>query len=334
MHNSVQPHHPPLLDRSLSIAPMMDWTDSFFRTFLRIITQNTLLYTEMITTWALLNGDPKRLLDFNPIEHPVALQLGGHDPKALAQCAALGANWSYDEINLNLGCPSDRVSAGRFGACLMADADLVADCIRAMQEAVSIPITVKHRIGIDGWDQYETLQNFVNTLAQAGCKVFIVHARQAWLNGLSPKENRTIPPLRYDIVYRLKTDFPQLQIILNGGITNLNQAINHLPSVDGIMIGRAAYQDPWILSTADQRIFGTKHAPSSRKAVITAFLPHIDQAIHAGIPLNCLTRHLMGIFQGIPGSRAWRSLLSSQFNDPQAKLALIYQALANISDVN
>ncbi len=255
---------------------MMEWTDRRCRYLLRLISRRTLLYTEMVTTAALVHGDRERLLAFDQIEHPVALQLGGSDPRALAQCARLGQDHGYDEINLNLGCPSDRVQAGRFGACLMAEPGLVADCIAAMRAAVGLPITAKTRIGIDGRDSYAELRDFVGTLAAAGCRTFIVHARKAWLQGLSPRQNREIPPLRYDLVYRLKGDFPELAIILNGGIASLAAAEEQLRRLDGVMIGREAYHNPWMLAAADQRIFADPHPEPSRHQVIERFLPFAE----------------------------------------------------------
>jgi len=309
---------------------MLDWTDRFCRYFLRLISRHTLLYTEMLTTGALLHGDPARFLRFDPAEHPLALQLGGSDPAALSDCARLGEMWGYDEINLNLGCPSDRVRSGRFGACLMAEPERVADCVRAMRQAVAVPVTVKHRIGIDAHDSYSELCHFVGTLAEAGCGVFIVHARKAWLLGLSPKENREVPPLRYEVVYRLKQDFPQLQILLNGGITTLEQAAEHLRHLDGVMIGREAYQNPWMLAEADRYIFGEDRGPVSRQAVLDAYLPFVAQALAEGVALGHITRHLLGLFQGVPGARAWRRYLSEQAHRPGAGLEVLRQAAQQV----
>jgi len=320
------------LDRRLSIAPMLDWTDRFCRYFLRLISRHTLLYTEMVTSGALLHGDRARFLRFDPAEHPLALQLGGSDPLELAACARLGEAWGYDEINLNLGCPSDRVRSGCFGACLMAEPERVAAGVRAMREAVAVPVTVKHRIGIDARDSYAELCHFVGTLAAAGCEVFIVHARKAWLQGLSPKENREVPPLRYEVVHRLKQDFPQLQILLNGGITTLEQAAGHLRHLDGVMIGREAYQHPWMLAEADRRIFGTDRVPASRRAVLEAYLPFVAQALGEGVPLGHITRHLLGLFQGVPGARAWRRYLSEQAHRPGAGLEVLRQAAQRVRE--
>ena len=323
------------VDRRLAVAPMLDYTDRHFRWFIRRITRRTLLYTEMVTTGALLHGgDRERFLGFHDDEHPVALQLGGSEPRELAICARLGAERGYDEINLNVGCPSDRVQHGRFGACLMAEPVLVADCVRAMRDAVDVPVTVKHRIGIDERDSYEALCDFVGTVAAAGCDAFVVHARKAWLSGLSPKENRTVPPLRYDVVHRLKRDFPGLTIVINGGIESLDAAQAQLAHVDGVMLGRAAYHDPWVLAGADERFFGdarpagdrcepgegmvSAHVaamrPSgvrvSRREVAEAMLPYIEEQAAAGVPVSRITRHLLGLFHGVPGARAWRRSLS------------------------
>lgn len=316
------------VDRRLAIAPMMGYTDRFFRAFLRLLTSHTLLYTEMVTTWAIQHGNQFNLLRFDENEHPIALQLGGNDPIALGECAKLGEKFGYDEINFNVGCPSPRVSQNRFGACLMAEPELVADCIQAMQSAVTIPVTIKHRIGIDGLETYPDLHNFVEKLVTAGCTIFIIHARHAQLNGLSPKENRQIPPLRYDIVYQLKQDFPHLQIILNGGIVSLEQAEQHLPMVDGVMLGRAACNNPYILADADQRIFNLHStAVLSRQETVEKFLPQITQYLNEGVPLAQITRHLLNLFHGEPNSRIWRRILSEQSHLPGAGLNVLHQAL-------
>ena len=294
----------------LSVAPMMEWTDRHCRVFLRAITKRTLLYTEMLYTGAILRGDAGRHLEHDPVEHPLALQLGGSDPMDLAAAARIGRDYGYDEINLNVGCPSERVSAGRFGACLMAEPGLVADCVAAMAEAVEIPVTVKSRVGIDDRDSYEELVTFVATVAARGCGTFIIHARKAWLSGLSPKQNREVPPLRYELVRRIKTDFPDLEIILNGGVQSLQQAEEHMPTVDGVMIGRAAYNDPWILRDADARFFAGGAGPESRHAVIDGLLPYVEAQRAAGVPLRHMTRHMTGLFNGLPGARAWRRHLS------------------------
>jgi tRNA-dihydrouridine synthase A len=291
----------------LSVAPMMDWTDRHCRFFLRLISRHALLYTEMVTTGAVLHGDRDRILGFSGPEHPVALQLGGSDPEAMAKSAAIGAERGYEEININVGCPSDRVQSGRFGACLMAEPATVAACVAAMRAACDVPVTVKSRIGIDDRDSYELLAEFVGTIAAAGCDTFIVHARKAWLSGLSPKENREIPPLRYDVVHRLKRDFPHLTIAINGGITSLDAAEAQLALVDGVMIGREAYQNPWMLAEADRRIFGDADAPvRSRQEIIEAFLPYVEAMRSQGAPLGAMTRHLLGLYQAVPGARLFR----------------------------
>jgi tRNA-dihydrouridine synthase A len=317
-----------MIKRKLSIAPMLDWTDRHYRYFARLITKHTLLYSEMVTTGALLHGDRERFLRFDPSEAPIALQLGGSDPSALAECARLAQEWGYDEVNLNVGCPSDRVQSGRFGACLMLEPDLVAECISSMQDAVTIPVTVKHRVGIDQDDSYETLQRFVSTVAAAGCHTFIVHARNAWLQGLSPKENRDVPPLRYEIVHRLKLDFPGLEIIINGGIKSLDAAEEQLQHLDGVMIGREAYQNPWILAEADRRLFGDDHPIPSRHQIIEQLIPYAWQESSRGNSINQITRHILGLFQGQPGARAWRRHISENAHRKGATPDLITQAAA------
>ncbi len=303
-------------DRRLSVAPMLDRTDRHCRYFLRLISRRTLLYTEMVTTGALLHGDRDRLLGLDPAEHPVALQLGGSDPKELAACAHMAEQAGFDEINMNLGCPSDRVQSGRFGACLMAEPGLVADCIAAMQEAVSVPVTVKTRIGIDERDGYRELRDLVGALAAAGCDAVVVHARKAWLKGLSPKENREIPPLRYEVVQRLKGDFPKLPVVINGGVTTLAQARSLLRGLDGVMIGRAAYHNPWLLATADLEIFGDYRPPPSRRQVLAAYIAYLERKLAAGVPLHAMTRHILGLFRDRPGARRWRQAISGPAQRP------------------
>ncbi|ABC22421.1 Dihydrouridine synthase TIM-barrel protein yjbN [Rhodospirillum rubrum ATCC 11170] len=324
-------------DRRLSVAPMMDWTDRHDRWFLRQITKRTLLYTEMITAQALLHADPGRFLDHHPDEHPLALQLGGSDPRALAEATRLAAPFGFAEINLNVGCPSDRVSSGRFGACLMADPALVAECLSAMAEASNAPVTIKHRIGIDDLDSYDQLVGFVDQVARSGIATIIVHARKAWLKGLSPKENREIPPLRHDVVHRLKADFPGLEVILNGGITTLTQALDHLgsgdpaaPAVDGVMIGRAAYETPYMLAQADGLIFGEATPAPSRHEVALALLPYLDAMTARGEPVKRLTRHILGLFHGQPGARAYRRHLGEAGVRPDATAQVLIDALAHI----
>ena len=316
----------------------MDWTDRHCRMFHRQITRNTWLYTEMVTTGALLHGDVPRHLNFDSAEHPVALQLGGSEPADLAQSARLGAQWGYDEINLNCGCPSERVQKGAFGACLMAEPQLVADCVKAMRDAVTIDVTVKHRIGIDLNESYEFLRDFVGTVTDAGCTTFIVHARNAILKGLSPKENREIPPLRYEAVYQLKRDFPQLEVIINGGICSQAQIDQHLQYVDGVMLGREAYHNPYLMADFDQRYYGAVHPPRSRADVIDAMMPYLAQQLDSasagskgGPRLNSITRHMLGLMAGLPGARRFRQTLSDAsrlaLGDPQLlKVALEHVA--------
>ncbi|PLY16124.1 MAG: tRNA dihydrouridine(20/20a) synthase DusA [Sedimenticola sp.] len=313
-------------DHKLCVAPMLDWTDRYCRYFLRLITRHTLLYTEMVTTGALLHRDPERFLAFHESEHPVALQLGGSEPAELAVCARFAEKRGYDEVNLNVGCPSDRVQSGRFGACLMAEPKVVADCIRAMSDAVAIPVTTKHRIGIDDRDSYAELCDFVGTVAEAGCRTFIVHARKAWLEGLSPKENREIPPLSYATVHQLKGDFPDLEIVINGGILTLDQAEEQLKQVDGVMIGREAYHNPWILADADRRIFGDHHPLPSRHDIIEQLMPYIEEEQRQGTPVSRISRHILGLFQGQPGARTWRRHISENAHRKEADAAMIREA--------
>jgi len=297
-------------DRRLSVAPMLDRTDRHCRYLLRLISRHTLLYTEMVTTGALLHGNRDRLLGLDPAEHPVALQLGGSDPRELAACARLGEEAGFDEVDMNLGCPSDRVQSGRFGACLMADPELVADCIAAMKEAVSVPVTVKTRIGIDERDSYQELRDLVGALAAASCDAVIVHARKAWLKGLSPKGNREIPPLCYEVVQRLKGDFSDLPVVINGGVTTLAQARSLLEGLDGVMIGRAAYHNPWLLAAADGEIFGDRHPLPNRRQVLEDYIAYLGRELAAGMPLNTMTRHILDLFRDRPGARRWRQAIS------------------------
>ena len=307
----------------------MDWTDRHCRYFWRLLSKRARLYTEMVTTGALLHGDVERHLSFNDNEHPVALQLGGSEPRALGECAALGQSWGYDEINLNCGCPSDRVQNGRFGACLMAEPELVRDCVSEMRSRTSIPVTVKHRIGIDHQESYAELQNFVGTVAEGGCEVFIVHARKAWLRGLSPKQNREVPPLNYPWVYRLKQDFPALTIVINGGIEFLEECHTHLNAVDGVMLGRAAYQNPWLLSQVDSCLFGDQHVASTREQVLEGLISYIDELVDQGGRLNWVTRHILGMFQGEFGGRQFRRILSEGAHRAGADSRLLRLALAS-----
>lgn len=315
--------------RRFSVAPMLDWTDRHCRYFHRLISQQALLYTEMVTTGALIHGDHQRFLQFSAAEHPLAFQLGGSNPRELAFCAKMVEDYGYDEVNLNVGCPSDRVQNGRFGACLMAEPELVAECVAAMTQAVSIPVTVKSRIGIDQRDSYQELVHFVSTVADGGCKTFIIHARKAWLSGLSPKQNRDIPPLRYDVVYQIKQDFPQLEIILNGGITTLDQAEAVLQQVDGVMVGREAYHNPYLLAEVDRRFFGESEEPRSREMIMRLLLPYIQQQLEQGegVRLSSISRHVLGLFHGEPGARGWRRHLSENVCKADAGIDVILAAL-------
>ncbi|WP_051242352.1 tRNA dihydrouridine(20/20a) synthase DusA [Azohydromonas australica] len=289
---------------------MLDWTDRHCRYFHRLITRHTRLYTEMVTTGALLHGDKPRHLDFNAEEHPLALQLGGSEPADLAACARLAQDWGYDEVNLNCGCPSERVQRGAFGACLMAEADLVAEGVKAMRDAVGIPVTVKHRIGIDRIESYDFVRDFVGTVAEAGCEVFIVHARNAWLQGLSPKENREVPPLRYGFVYQLKQDFPQLTIVLNGGVKGDDEIAEHLRHVDGVMVGRQAYHEPWSMADWDERFYGDAPAPRDRADIERLMVEYMARQAPRGVAWSHVSRHMLGLWNGMPGARRWRQVWS------------------------
>lgn len=317
--------------RRLSVAPMMDWTDRDCRYLLRLISRHCLLYTEMVTTGALIHGDRQRFLAHDAAEYPLALQLGGSEPDELAQCAVMGEEAGYQEININVGCPSDRVQSGRFGACLMAEPELVAEGVAAMQARVSIPVTVKTRLGIDDYDSYEFLTDFIDKVSAAGCEIFILHARNAWLKGLSPKENRDIPPLNYERVYQIKKDYPHLHIDINGGIHNLDEVSAHLQHVDGVMMGRAIYHNPYLLADADERIFGQPQPVLSRHEVIETMLPYIEQRMHEGRPLKSITRHLLGLFQGQPGARRWRRHLSENAHLPGAGISTLKDALSLVA---
>lgn len=318
--------------RPISVAPMMDRTDRHFRALMRRVSRRALLYTEMVTAQALKHGDRRRHLDFSPEEHPISLQLGGDDPALLADCAKLAEDWGYDEVNLNVGCPSDRVQAGRFGAVLMLDPARVAECVAKMRDAVALPVTVKHRIGVDEQDSYEHMLGFVDVVAAAGCDRFTVHARKAWLSGLSPKENREIPPLRYEEVHRLKAERPHLQIEVNGGLNTPDAWAAQLERVDAVMIGRAAYDDPFVFATVDARFFGEDRAPFDELDVVRSFLPYVAERTAAGDGLRHITRHLLNLFNGRPGARRWRQRLT---NPPalrgDAAVALINEALAAVS---
>jgi tRNA-dihydrouridine synthase A len=311
---------------------MMDWTDRHCRVFHRGLTRRSLLYTEMVTTGAVLHGDRGRLLGFDPLEHPVALQLGGSEPADLAAAARIGEDLGYDEINLNVGCPSDRVQSGRFGACLMREPALVADCMAAIADAVAIPATVKCRIGVDDQDPEASLFDLVDRCAAAGVSTFIVHARKAWLKGLSPKENRDIPPLDYALVHRLKAERPRLRIVINGGIATLDQARAHLAHVDGVMLGRAAYHDPGLLGAVDRRIFGDATVDVDAEAAVARYRPYVARQLAAGVRLAVLVRPMLGLFQGAPGARAWRRILTVEGVRPGAGVEIIDRALAAIAE--
>jgi len=318
----------------LSIAPMMERTDRHFRYLMRQITRRTLLYTEMIATAAIVHGDRHKLLDFSPEEKPLVLQLGGDNPQELAQCAKIARDWGYDGVNLNVGCPSPRVQSGNFGACLMARPKLVAAAVEAMQKAVDIPVTVKHRIGIDDRDRYEDMAEFVRIVSAAGCRHFSVHARKAWLQGLSPKENRQIPPLRYEDVHRLKREFPHLSIEINGGITTLEQVRQQLNYVDAVMIGRAAYDCPYLLATVDRDIYGEKITPATRHQVVEAMLPYIDYWVGKGVKLHSISRHMLQLFAGQPGTKAWKRFISENAHLAGADSRAIAKALVQASRNN
>ncbi len=309
---------------------MMDWTDRHCRSFHRVLTRKALLYTEMVTTGALIHGPRDRLLGFSPEEHPVALQLGGSDPAALATCSRMAEERGYDEVNLNCGCPSDRVQNGRFGACLMAEPQLVADCIAAMRAAVKIPVTVKCRIGIDDQDPEEALRTFIDTVAKAGPDLFIVHARKAWLKGLSPKENRDVPPLDYDLVRRVKAERPHLKIVLNGGLPSLQAAAEHLSWADGVMLGRAAYEQPWRLAEVDSLIFGAPDPVASPLQAAEAYMPYVERQLALGVPLAAITRHMLGLFAGRPGARLYRRHLAENAHAKGAGVEVLQDALARL----
>lgn len=315
------------LNRRFSIAPMMDWTTSDYRVFARSLSKETLLYTEMVTTGALLKGDnPERFLRYEEIEHPIALQLGGSDAKSLAQCAKLAESFGYDEVNLNAGCPSDKVQHSLIGAILMAHPEKVKDAMKAMQDACSIPVTLKHRIGLDDQQDYSIVRDFIGDVATTGTNTFIVHARNAILAGLSPKQNREVPPLKYDYVYRLKRDFPELEVILNGGIKTLDECEEHLLNVDGVMVGREAYNNPWILSQVDSRLFGKQDQVNDRLQALHDFIPFVEQRLNNGERLSHLTRHIMGLFLGQPGGKQFRRYLSEQGHKKDASVDVLKQA--------
>ena len=322
-----------LNEKVVSIAPMMDWTDRHCRFFHRLLTRRALLYTEMVTTGALVHGDVPRHLRFNEEEHPVALQLGGSEPADLAHCARLGETWGYDEINLNCGCPSERVQRGAFGACLMAEPKLVADCVKAMVDMVSVPVTVKHRIGIDKTESYEFVRDFVGAVSEAGCRTFIVHARNAWLKGLSPKQNREVPPLRYELVHRLKHDFPSLCFSINGGFSEASQMVHHLRLLDGVMVGREAYHNPWWLTTWDQTFYGEEAWSLTREEVETRMCDYmVSEAAAHGTPWSNIARHMLGLRNGLAGARRWRQVWSDhrqKARSPHEVMALAHEPMTH-----
>jgi tRNA-dihydrouridine synthase A len=327
-----------MISRLVSIAPMLGWTDRHARYFLRLITRHTLLYSEMVNTGALLNnrqkvGEQKRFLAFHEAEHPLALQLGGSDPVALAQCASMAEDAGFDEVNLNVGCPSDRVRSGNFGACLMAQPELVADSVSAMKAEVTIPVTVKCRIGIDDMEDYQSLEHFIDIVAQGGCDTFIVHARKAWLKGLSPKQNREIPPLKYNYVHRLKAERPELTVVINGGIKTIDAARQQLQHVDGVMIGREAYYNPYILASVDRDIYQDADAAiKSRKEIAFQMCDYIDSELKKGIKLHSITRHMLGLYQGCRGAKAWRRHLSEKAHATDADSSVLRAALTHVED--
>lgn len=320
------------LNRRFTVAPMMDWTDRHCRYFHRILSKHAVLYTEMVTTGALIHADPERFLRFNQEEHPVALQLGGSNAKELALCTKMAEDYGYDEVNLNVGCPSDRVQNNMIGACLMAHPTLVSECLSEMQSAVSIPVTVKHRLGIDDMDSYEELHQFVETVQESGCNVFIIHARKAILQGLSPKENRDIPPLKYEWVYQIKQAFPELEIHINGGIKTIDECKTHLQHVDGVMLGREAYQNPYLLSEVDQAFYADSRSQISRKAAAMAMLPYIEDQLSQGAALNHILRHMLGLFHAQRGGKQFRRFISENAHKPGATIDVLLEALERVPD--
>ncbi len=318
------------INRRFCVAPMLDWTDRHERFFLRLMSKHAVLYTEMVTTGALIHGDKDRYLKYNKEEHPVALQLGGSDPKAMAICAKMAEDYGYDEVNINVGCPSDRVQNGAFGACLMAEPDLVAENVTAMQNAVDIPVTVKNRIAIDEMDENECLPSFLKIVSAAGCETFIIHARKAWLKGLSPKQNRDVPPLNYDLVYQMKRDFPNVEIIINGGIKTLEQSKEHLENVDGVMVGREAYHNPFMMSQVDERLYGEAKDEKTEFAVLDQYIEYMQKQMNEGVYLKHMSRHLLGLFTGQAGAKAWRRHISENAHKEGAGIEVIQQAVGFI----
>ena len=316
----------------VSVAPMMDWTDRHYRYFIRQITKKTLLYTEMVTTGAILFGDKNKHLEFSALENPLVLQLGGDNPEQLSECAKIAQNYGYSEVNLNVGCPSERVQQGNFGACLMATPQLVAQCVAKMQSVIEIPVTVKNRIGIDDNDSYENLYNFVKIVSEAGCQRFIIHARKAILKGLSPKENRTVPPLKYDFVYNLKKDFPQLIIEINGGIKTLEEVKDHLKYTDGVMLGRAAYENPYIFSKIDSEIFNENTEIPTRREIIENMIPYLENNLKKDIWINKTLIHILGLFNNQPGSKIWKRYLSENMHKKNSDISILTEAIKLMSD--
>ncbi|MDE2234547.1 MAG: tRNA dihydrouridine(20/20a) synthase DusA [Gammaproteobacteria bacterium] len=326
-------HRPiPAASHRVCVAPMMDYTDRHFRYLIRLMSRHTRLYTEMLTSGALLNGDSRRHLAFHSAEHPLALQVGGSDPGELARCTRLAVDYGYDEINLNVGCPSERVQSGRFGACLMTEPMLVADCVAAMSAAGGIPVSVKTRIGVDEHDSYAHLADFIHTVSTGGCNLFIIHARKAWLHGLSPKQNRELPPLQYANVRRLKQDFPSLTIVINGGIQTLEDMQSHLNSLDGVMIGREALANPYLFAQVDLACFGEPGSVHSRSQLLEDWLPYVESQLRAGVPLARMSRHVLGIFKGCPGARRWRRILSETCTLPEATIQSLDAALSVVQE--
>ena len=321
------------LNRRLSVAPMLDWTDRHCRYFHRLISNQALLYTEMITTGAILYGDKKQLLDFSPAEHPVAIQLGGSDVHDLTVCAKMVEDLGYDEVNLNVGCPSDRVQKGRFGACLMKEPEVVAACFTAMQDAVQIPVTIKSRIGVDDDDSFESFENFIKTVNQAGCQTFIVHARKALLKGLSPKQNRSVPPLKYDFAYDIKSKYPELNIVLNGGIETAEDAVNQLNHVDGVMVGRAFWNAPWLIREMHEAM-GLDKLLSTRDDVLLSYAAYCEEMIHQGISLHWLIRPILGLYHGFPGNKKWKSHLVTESPRRKDDVTVIKEARNWVTDVS
>lgn len=314
------------MNRQFSVAPMMDWTDRHCRYFHRLLAPSARLYTEMVTTGAIIHGDREKLLNFNAAEHPVALQLGGSEPEDLAECARIGEQWGYDEINLNVGCPSDRVQRGRFGACLMKEPELVRDCIAAMRDAVDVPVTVKTRLGVDDLYSYDYFRGFIDTVSESGCRQFIVHARKAWLSGLSPKENRDVPELRPEWVMRLREERPDLELVINGGVRTLDTVETYLESLDGVMLGRAAYQNPWILAECEALVHGS--VLPDRVEVIAQLTDYIREQVSQGVFVKHITRHVLGLFQGLAGARIWRRYISENVHRDDSNVDLLLEALA------